>query len=491
MSAHPREDIERDREPDGIGPSERAALRAHVAECAECRAYADELAHNDRVLSEREPVPVLPAFSARPRSRGTAPALLGAAAVLVLVTVTAIGIARDNGTSPVVGASPTSPASSASGVPTPTGTAGAPSSPPPATNAAPTSSPNATGGTGALTGNWIFVGKRIAEPSNLRARVEIWGVPLSGGPARLAYAYSTSTGGAPETALDAAPYLRRQFSPDGKQLVISVDGELVIVELETGAARPLGLPGTFPAWSKDGSLIAFVHPGPVGSVVPPPTFVAVVAPTGGAPRDLAVTVEPMQSVEWAPDGRSLLMPTTNGLALVEVPSGRVTRTFDRVSRGFGSAVQWRRGSSPEIVLAESSCTQGSARIAVVADASSAERTLVESGACGAVQLRDPRWNPANSSEVLYVQARVAPGVEPSDFAVHVVDASGRDAGLSLRAYEATWSWNGAQIVYIVKSEGAPYGTVLAVAARADPGAQRELLRAGSGAVFFSVASLSY
>jgi putative zinc finger protein/WD40 repeat protein len=490
MSAHPLEEIARDRDSDGLAPAERATVRAHLAECASCRAYAEELARNDRLLSQRESVRSMPPFRARGRSGSALPAVLAATAVAALVVVTALGIARENGATPVVGASPTPPSSNASAAPaTPSATAGAPAA---SASAAPTPTPTAGAsvGTGPLTGNWIFVGKRIADPAVPRATVEIWGVPLGGGSSRLAYTYSVSIGGAPEGALDNAPYLRRQFSPDGKQIVLSVEGDLVIVELETGRARSLGVSGAFPAWSKDGSLIAFVRSAPVGQVVPPPTVVAVVAPTGGTPRDLVTTAEPMQSVEWAPDGRSLLVPTADGLALVEVASSRVVRTFERAGRGSSSVAHWRRGGSPEIALAESACTQGSTRIAVVADASAGERTLVDTGACGAVQLRDPRWNPV-SGELLYIRARVSAGVEPSDYVVHLVDASGRDSVTPLRAYEATWSWDGAQIVYIVKADAASYGATVSSAARSDPNAQRELLRAGAGATFFSVASLSY
>jgi hypothetical protein len=492
VSDHPRADIERHREPDGLGAAERAALRAHLAQCAECRAYAEELARNDRLLSAREPMRSLPPFAARRRSGGSVLAFLAAAAAVALVVVTALGIAREGAIAPGVGASSKpgtslAPVTTASAIPTPSAASSATPS------IAPTASPGSSAGTGTLSGNWIFVGKRISDPSAPRATVEIWGVPLDAGAARLAYAYSTSTGGAPEAALDSAPYLRRQFSPDGKQLVLSVDGELVIVELESGRARTLGLAGTFPAWSKDGSLIAFVHPGPVGEVVPPPMHVGVVAPTGGAPRDLAVTVEPTQSVEWSPDGRSLLLPSADGLALVDVATGRVLRTLDRVGRGTPAVAHWRQGGSPQIVVVDNECTQGNARIATVADAAAPMQTLVDAGLpCDRVLLRDPRWSPAAPSELLYVRARQSPGIEPSDEVVHLVDAaSGRDTATTLRAYEATWTWSGRQLAVIVKSANAPYGTVVALASRSDLAVQRELLRASGGAVFFSIASVNY
>ncbi len=488
MNGHPREQIELEREPDGLPPSERAALRIHLASCAECRAYAVELARNDELLSRRERVTQMPPIWLR--RRGSAlPGVLAAAAIVVFVVVTAIGVARENASRPplVLG----SPSATVVGSATPVGTNG---SPLPSPTPSPSVSPIATAsnGLGALTGQWIFVGKFVQPVNASRGRVEIWGIPLRGGPARLAYTYDVSIGGAPEGALDNTPYLRRQFSPDGRQLALSIDGELVVVELETGRVRRLGVSGSFPSWSKDGALIAFAHESPAAEVVPPPMQLAVVAPTGGATRDLGVTVQPRQSAEWSPDGLSLLVPTADGLALVDVTSARVLRSFGRLGVGSPSLAHWR-GSGPQIALVDNGCGQGTARLLVSNDAAAPTRTVVDSGtSCEQVLLRDPRWNPSTSSEILYVGARQSPGAEPSDYVVHLVNVgTGTDRSLGLRAYEATWTWTDGQIAYIEKSDNAPFGAAVIVAAAADPTTQRQLLRAESGARFFSIAVVGY
>jgi hypothetical protein len=122
---------------------------------------------------------------------------------------------------------------------------------------------------GTLAGDWIFVGKQVPYPDNIWAEVQIWAIPLDTGRPRIALAYDVSLGGIPEAIFDNTPRLRRQFSPDGTRVVVSLNGALVVVDLQTGARQPLGVSGYFPAWSKDGSRIAYVSYLPVAQVVPP------------------------------------------------------------------------------------------------------------------------------------------------------------------------------------------------------------------------------
>ena len=90
-----------------------------------------------------------------------------------------------------------------------------------------------------------------------------------------------------------------------------------------------------------------------------------------------------------------------------------------------------------------------------------------------------------------VSARAQPGAEPSEFRTHVLDAlSGRDTLLPLLAWEATWTWDGAQIAYVARGSTSSYGNAVRLWRR-DGTEDRELMSATGRDVFFSVASLSY
>ena len=87
---------------------------------------------------------------------------------------------------------------------------------------------------GLLSGNWIFFPQWVPNGLSTRARVEIWGIAPND-QQRLAFSYEVSLGGVPEAMIDNAPYLRRQFSPDGRQVVVSTTSDgLVVVDLVSG-----------------------------------------------------------------------------------------------------------------------------------------------------------------------------------------------------------------------------------------------------------------
>src|SRR5439155_1431400 len=74
---------------------------------------------------------------------------------------------------------------------------------------------------GQVTGNWLFYGVQIPRPERDRIEIQIIAVPASGGAATIVVAFDAATarGGANGVftvgIFDSAPYLRRQFSPDG------------------------------------------------------------------------------------------------------------------------------------------------------------------------------------------------------------------------------------------------------------------------------------
>src|SRR5438128_2366698 len=202
-----------------------------------------------------------------------------------------------------------------------------------------------------LSGNWIFAAKQAFDQPQPEA--QIWAVPIAGGTPKLAFAYVVPGGGIPEAPIDNAPYLRRQFSPDGRRMVIAVNGQLVVVDLESGAARALGVKGTFPSWSRDGSRLAFLLTVPNPNAIGPDVSIATVAADGGAVHELGLLTQ-AEALEWSVDGMNLLVPQQGRVSIVDVASGAVTRTIDFQSGPAPSFAHFRRGT-PAVALALFGC----------------------------------------------------------------------------------------------------------------------------------------
>jgi dipeptidyl aminopeptidase/acylaminoacyl peptidase len=329
----------------------------------------------------------------------------------------------------------------------------------------------------------------VPYPQNIWAEVQVWAIPLDGGAARLALAYDVSLGGIPEAIRDNAPHLRRQFSPDGTQIVVSVNGGLVVVDLRTGRVRPLGVSGYFPAWSKDGSRIAFVSYLPVGQVVPPEQAIFVIAAGGGTEKEIAQVGYAGQTVEWSPDGSKVIAAAQDGIALVDVATGRVLRRLSDLA-SYVSFASWR-AATPQIAIATGGCDQTS-KIIGLDDATAGARTLLDTKErCPNIGVQDPRWNPASPDELLYVTTRANVGAMPHEYRAHILNVrSLRDTTLPFDAYEATWTWQGDSVVYVKRAATGFYGDSVRVWRR-DGSAERVLLADTESPSFFSVASLLY
>src|SRR5437867_2172973 len=201
---------------------------------------------------------------------------LEAAAVTLLLIACTAGPSAEP--SPLATASlsasqaPTVPVSS-----TPAPTASASSAPTAAPSPVTEPLPNVrTTPLGQVSGNWLFYGVRIPRPERNRIEVQIVAVPVGGGAAKTVVAFDaaipTPNSYPPEG--ETMPYLRRQFSPDGKRMVFSIDGQLVVIDLLTGQAKRLHLDlfehrwnlaqAMSPSWSRDGSQIAFIFVEAIG-----------------------------------------------------------------------------------------------------------------------------------------------------------------------------------------------------------------------------------
>jgi WD40 repeat protein len=419
-------------------------------------------------------------------------ARLGRAGVLLAVVASAACVSGPSTpavVSPSVSAVPTSTAS-----PEPTGSIAAPS---PSVIASPQATPDRSApvvranALGRLTGNWIFVGKQVPYAYHISAEVQIWAIPLDGGAPRLAFAYDVSTGGAPEAIFDNFPYLRRQFSPDGTRMVVSAGGQLVVVDLPTGRVTPLGTQGYFPSWSKDGSRIAFVFYLPVDQVVPPEEAIGVIPATGGPVTQLAKVGYSRQSVEWSPNGSLIMVAEPGRTTIIDAANGSVIRVIPGTASLGSSFAHWRSAAS-QIVLAAGNCDQTTMKLITLGDASEPYVTQLDTGKrCPELSIKDPRWNPARATELLYVATRAEQGRMPSEYRAHVLDTfSGRDFALPFDVYEATWTWDGERIAYVTANEQRGFGDSVALADRDGTGS-RTLMGATGEDFFFSVASLSY
>jgi hypothetical protein len=199
------------------------------------------------------------------RPLAIAGALAGAVAIVVLTVL--VGSSLTDLQRGVAASPSPSGASAASASATPI------ASPRPSASPTPLPSGRPTGGIeayslGALQGEYAFVLNGGAT-TTAGAVAEVWAIPLAGGEPRLAARYvNTKT---PSTAT-GANVLARQFSPDGRRLLLSAataraaGGErlaLFIVNLETGRVQPLGSEDGAdherPAWSPDGKHIAYVR----------------------------------------------------------------------------------------------------------------------------------------------------------------------------------------------------------------------------------------
>jgi hypothetical protein len=260
--------------------------------------------------------------------------------------------------------------------------------------------------------------------------------------------------------------LREQFSPDGRELVLSVvvrDTKrpgLVVIDLASGAIRRLARDPAFddwtPAWSPRGDLIAFTRTGPdyTGAGI------WVVDPSGGgAARRVADPAEAGAVTSWTGDGSGIGF-MGNGFKVLELATGRVTRvdTSNIHARGAGD---WR-AERPAFVGAFADAapfrgadivpTDNGDQFIELADdelGRSSRQLIVlkQSGAeAQSVRFRQARWRPGGN-ELLYVQwtfgqgqtiYTTTPSSAPSARAVLTVNAG----------ILATWTPDGGRIVYL-------------------------------------------
>lgn len=396
-----------------------------------------------------------PARVRRRRSLAIAGAVLGGVTVLLLALL--------------VGSSPPDQQRNAA---SPPATAAPTASPSPTTTPSPTPAPTPlpsgrpAGGIeayplGALKGEYAFVqsGGATTMPG---AVAEVWAVPLGGGEPRLAARYvnaktpSTGTG---------SNVLARQFSPDGRRLLISAvatrpSGErlvIFIVDLETGRTQPIGAEEGAdhekPAWSPDGKRIAYVRR-PIfgdGRTSGPSEGIWVMNIDGSAARKMPLTPGPPSHVgppqvelySWTPDGRvAWFWPSLeNVLTFTDVDTG--AHTIVRSGVGDIRGLSFRT-AAPRIAGSFSERPGNCPGHLVVVLDGAPERTLAgapDRPQCP-LRIHDVRWSPARD-EVLYI-------LETTTNQLHIQELAGgtRQIAATADAVLAEWSPTGTHVVYV-------------------------------------------
>lgn len=361
---------------------------------------------------------------------------------------------------------------SASASPTTTPTAARGSSPPtPSPSLAPSPGTRVFAGAGLetyavgrLSGEVALVIRPVTPkpPDTSTSYRELWAVPLDGRPPVLAVMFRSPEVG---SAIDTNS-LERQLSPDGRRIVLSVGigeievaAQLEVIDLETGRVTPL-TPGSglafedaSPAWSPDGTLIAFTrsaHKGPIDL-----REIYVIGPDGQGLRRVRPATGRggfTRLYGWLADSRHVAFDPLNfesaELHVIDLNGIEAGALREHLNTGqsAGQAATFR-GRAPTIaaVSVDSPFTPSTYDL-FVADAVGATTRIVASATVdpigGVMGLASPRWDPGGSNRLLY---RVV-GVSSTTVVLDL------DAGTSVRfgsrVKASAWSQDGGRIVTV-------------------------------------------
>ena len=349
----------------------------------------------------------------------------------------------------------------------------------------------------ALHGDWAFAVKFG----------ELWAIPVAGGAAVQVARYIDridQTITYPGLTLPANE-LRRQLTPDGHRLVLSVGEDvaggpryrLALIDLERGTLAQVVRDDANlirPAISPDGTKIAYVRrlstassePGALGD-----DGLWVVNADGTGARRLAPGADGLFTwiFGWTADGKGLIFDSLEwsaGPLVIDIASGNRTLVGGFVPREWltlGSDFALRTKGSPSLVAGLSSkAFQGEYSLVVADRAGGTERTLVAEGNTFFL-LGAPRWNP-RTDEILY---RHVMRLNQMEFFVADLTGAHTRIPLAVRPYLADWTSDGAGIVYLSQDNtpqdfsrvGASLARAVRIAKR-DGSADRELFSFSGG-----------
>jgi hypothetical protein len=341
----------------------------------------------------------------------------------------------------------------------------------------------------ALHGDWAFTLKFG----------ELWAIPVSGG---AAVQVARFTDRSDQTAWPyslPANELRRQLTPDGRQLVLSVGEDvaggsryrLALIDLEHGRLAQVVRDDADlirPALSPDGTRIAYVRRMPTATDRPLiDDGLWVVNADGTGPRRVAPGADGLFTwiFGWTPDSKGVVfdrLEWSAGPVVIDIASGerRLLGGFvPRMWMTFGNDFAFRANRSPSLVAGlASKAFEGEYALVVADTAGGPQRTLVAEGNQFFL-LGAPRWNP-KSDEILYRHLMRADRIE---FFVATLTGAHTRIPLAQRPFLADWTSDGAGIVYLSQGFAAAPDSFLATGvrtARRDGSGDRELLSLPEG-----------
>jgi serine/threonine-protein kinase len=145
--------------------------------------------------------------------------------------------------------------------------------------------------------------------------------------------------------LDPAPYLGPRLSPDGAQIALTTNTELLIIGVRDGISTPLARHVIFPVWTADGSRVLV---GARGTQVP--QDIQSLSLSGGAPETIVTGPHPLWPSSVSRDGRFLAYVESNpktgndiwvaGLAPKSPPVAVMTTPASETHPTFSPDGQW-------------------------------------------------------------------------------------------------------------------------------------------------------
>jgi len=352
----------------------------------------------------------------------------------------------------------------AAGTPTPARSLAAPPPTAPAPSPVRPIAALSVSASGKLAGEIAWV---VNAPSTIETRprvpttLELWAIPLDGSTPRLAVRYAStqlSRFGLAGQLVDTN-VIRRQFSPDGRRIVLSValggNGDrhaLAVVDLESGSVVAQVASPDFdyltPTWSPDGSKIAFLR---ATTGLSTEIWVMNSDATGQRRLRPAAVGTSTPLFGWTPDSARVGFAPINfertAYALIDMNGAVTSETPAFTAPNTRDPIDWR-AKSPAFALSFQDPGPQTTRTNVVVGQDTSELrprivadVVINVNDNNVLGVRDPRWDPSGRDRLIYIEYGTLGSFVIADVANGVATKQ-----ISSRVSKAEWSPDGSTIV---------------------------------------------